>query len=115
MADENDGTYTYKYTPDNEGKMSIAVILYNRFSILGTYYNTTDLSGAVILSNYSSSINYAWGSSDIIPGESTDVSSSYEAYLKAPITGTVNFHLFVDNYGYLEIDGNLVFDHMLSS
>jgi len=115
MTDENDGTYTYKYTPDNEGKMSIAVILYNRYSVLGKYYNVASPpSGTAVVSNFSSSINYNWGASDITPGRSTYVSVIFEAYVKAPITGTVTFDFYVDNYGALSIDGTSLFSEMVN-
>lgn len=58
MTDNNDGTYSYSWTPDNEGKLSISAILFNRFTIKGQYYNTQDLSGSVIVSYLSQSFTH---------------------------------------------------------
>jgi cysteine-rich repeat protein len=115
MTDNNDGTYSYTWIPDNEGKLSISVVKMNRFSVLGTYYNTVDLSGTAVSSNYSTNINYNWGGFDVIPGQGDYVSAKYEAYLKSPYTGTVTLNLYVDNYGALWVDGIQKFNYMTAS
>lgn len=104
MTDNNDGTYSYTWTPDNEGKLSVSVVHYNRYSIKGTYYNTRDLTGSVAATNYSSTINYSWGNANVTT-IADYVSSEYEAYLKAPITGSLTLYLYVDNEGALWVDG----------
>ena len=104
MTDNNDGTYSYSWTPDNEGVLSISVIHFKRYSILGTYYNTVDLTGAVANTNFSSTIDYNWGGSNVTLTQGDYVSSEYEAYLKAPITGSVTLYIFVDNFGVLWVD-----------
>ena len=105
MTDNYDGTYTYQYTLTNEGKVSIAVILFNRFKILSEFYNGNPLSGSVVVTNYSSSLQYNWQSSDIIPGHSDYVSAYFQAYIKAPITGSITFTLTWDDGADLSIDG----------
>lgn len=105
MTDNNDGTYTYKWTPDNEGKLSIVVVKMNRYLVLGNYYNSQTITGTAVVTNYSSHINYNWGGYDVTPGRGDYVSSRYDTYLKAPYTGTIRFYLSMDNEAALRVDG----------
>ena len=115
MTDNEDGTYSYVWTPTNEGTMSIAAIRFNRFTVLGTYYNTIDLTGAIANTNYSTTVNYNWGAYNVTSTQGDMVSAKYEAYLKAPITGTVTLIIFTDNYAALWVDGIQKFNHMSAS
>jgi hypothetical protein len=112
MTDVEDGTYTYEWTPTNEGTMSIAAIRFNRFTVLGTYYNTIDLTGAVANTNYSTTISYNWGAYNVTSTKGDSVSAKYEAYLKAPVTGIVSLYIHTDNLAALWVDGVEKFDYM---
>lgn len=57
------------------------------------------------MTNYSSTINYNWGGYNVTPTQGDYVSSQYEFYMKAPISGSVTLYLSVDNEGALWVDG----------
>ena len=111
MTDNYDGTYTYSYTMTNDGVISVSIILFNRFKVLGQYYLGNPLSGSVVVSNYSSSLQYNWLTSDITSGHGDYVSAVFQAYIKAPITGTITFTLSADDGADLYIDGVLKINH----
>jgi hypothetical protein len=112
MTDNNDGTYTYILNHNNEGTLSISVILYNRFSVYGTWYNTDDLTGAVANTNISTSISYYWGNYNVTTTLGDYVSGKMEGYIKSPYSGSVELILYTDNLAALWIDGALGFYHM---
>jgi len=112
MTDNNDGTYTYSWTPDNEGKLSIVILYMNRFSILSTFYHTSDLTGAVDSTNYSSTIDYNWGTYNVTSTQADTVSAKFEGYVQAPVTGTITLYMYVEDHGALWVDGTQKFDHM---
>jgi hypothetical protein len=112
MTDNNDGTYTYILNHNNEGVLSISVILYNRFSVFGTWYNTDDLTGAVANTNISTSISYNWGAYNVTATLGDYVSGKMEGYLKSPYSGSVDLILYTDNLAALWIDGVLGFNFM---
>jgi len=105
MTDMNDGTYEYYWTPTNEGTVTIQLVHYRKYSILGTYYNTMDLTGAVMNANYSTHIMYDWGTGNVTANKGDQVSSKYEAFLKAPISGSVTLYIYYDNFAALWVDG----------
>jgi len=115
MTDNNDGTYTYTWTPDNEGKLSIVVVYMNRFKILSTFYHTNSLSGAVAATNYSSTINYSWSTYNVTATNSDNVSAKFEGYIRAPITGSVTLYMYTEDYASLSVDGTLKFNYFTTA
>lgn len=111
MSDNNDGTYSYSWTPDNEGKLSISIIHYKKYSILGTYFNTVDWTGTVANTNFSSTINYFWSGGLVTLTQYDFVSSEYVAFLKAPVNGQVVLYMYVDNIAVLWVDKVLKFNN----
>jgi cysteine-rich repeat protein len=112
MTDNNDGTYTYILNHNNEGVLSISVILYNRFSVFGTWYDTVNLSGTVANTNISTSISYNWGAYNVTATKDENASGKMEGYLKSPYSGSVDLILYTDNLAGLWVDGVEEFDFM---
>ena len=115
MTDNNDGTYSYSWTPDNEGTLSISVIRFNDYKILSTFYTTADLTGAVANTNYSSTISYDWESYNVTASNDDNVSAKFEAYLKAPVSGSVTLYMYTDSYAALWVDGTSEFNFMTTA
>ena len=114
MTDNNDGTYTYSWTPDNEGKLSIVVIYFARFSIQSTFYNTPDLTLGAASTNFSSTINYNWATFNVTTTQGDNVSAKFEGYVRAPISGTVTLNMYTEDYAALWVDGINQFNFMTS-
>ena len=77
MTDNYDGTYNYSYTMTNDGVISVSIILFNRFKALEQYYLGNPLSRSIVVSNYSSSLQYNWLTSDITSGHEDYVSAVF--------------------------------------
>ncbi len=75
------------------------------------YYNTTDLSGAVILHRDDSAIDFDWGSSSPHPAVSSDAfSASWEQTVSFHASGVYRFESTNDNGVRVVVDGNTVLD-----
>jgi len=52
MTDNGDGTYTYDYIAEGDGKVTIVVILMNQGMIYSQYWTSNGLSGTPALTTY---------------------------------------------------------------
>lgn len=116
MTDNNNGNYTYSYTVQNDGILSIGVRLLNRNYFYQKCYGTTDLSGATTYSSTASSNwDYSYGYGSICAGYSNYMSMTLETFLRAPITGSLSIRLQSDDGSTLRVGTvcSFLFDFIL--
>jgi hypothetical protein len=61
MTDHGNGTYSYSYSVNSEGKLTIAVILYYTESVKVDFYENVDLLGSPSDSFFVNNIHHIWG------------------------------------------------------
>ena len=53
MTDNGDGSYSYSYSIGKLGNITVSIILMTHIDVIGTYFNTTNLSGPIYTTNSS--------------------------------------------------------------
>jgi cysteine-rich repeat protein len=105
MTDNGDGTYSYSYTPNQSGEVTVLVYLEDAPGVYAEHFANTGWSGDPAAVQSFTNINTNWGSGDIYPGRPNSVSSYFYTKLKAPVTGTYSFSLGSDDGSDLILDG----------
>ena len=107
MTDNGDGTYSYSYSVQNDGAISIVIRMYTNSGISCTWYDNQSFSGSPALVNTISTINVVGP-----PTYSSSYGTSDSAFtailstkIKSPITGTLSFNIIEDNGWNLWFDG----------
>ncbi len=75
------------------------------------YFKSMDLSGAPALTQIEGTIDHAWGTAEVIPGASDNVSARWTANLEAPFTETWSLITTSDDGVRLWLDGRLVINN----
>lgn len=104
LTDISEGTYTFsvdekKCPGTGEG-------------LTGDYYNTRDLSGAIILTRTDTTVDFSWGNGTPDPSINTNVFSVHWSGQVLPcFTETYNFRTRSDDGVRLWVDGTLIIDN----
>jgi hypothetical protein len=105
MTDHGNGNYSYSYTVNNDGMLTIAVLLMQQNTILVEYYPNYSLSGSPTATFIIPSINHNWGSGSIFGLGFDNVSLKFISYFRAPVTGTYTFYLDSDDGSTMNLGG----------
>ena len=89
MTDHSNGTYTYDFTSELNGKITVMVYLLKQ-GVYNRYYDGTSWSGPVEKEEFLSTIDRNWGIGFFFGAILDRVTIRYFFYIKSPITGTVN-------------------------
>jgi hypothetical protein len=105
MTDNGDGTYSYIYTPQQSGEITVSVYLEDSVGVYAEHFSNSAWSGnpAAVKSFYNVDIN--WGTGDIYPGRADNVASYFYMKLRAPVTGSYTFTLDHDDGSDLIFNG----------
>jgi cysteine-rich repeat protein len=103
MTDNNDGTYTYDYTIQLDGEVSVLVSLENT-GVFAEYWDNYAYSGTPDVRNFSNTLNYNWGGGNVTPSNDDYVTGRFYTKLKAPATATYTIFAFYDDGIILKID-----------
>jgi cysteine-rich repeat protein len=106
MTDHGNGTYTFDFSINQSGEVSILVIDASSKGVSGEYYRTTNLSGSIAVSNTSSDLNLNWGL-DGLPGQNDNWSAKFTTYIRPPYSGTYSINVAQDNWVSFFWDGVL--------
>lgn len=109
MTDNSDGTYSYTYTVNNDGKVSVVVILFHTGAEV-EFYNNYALTGSPETTTTWSTISQTWTSSDNIFNSYQDsVGAKIYAMVKGPTSGSVTFYLDSNDGASLSFEGTQKF------
>jgi MSHA biogenesis protein MshQ len=111
MDDNNDGTYSYTFTLELDGVVSIMIQLMEQPGIYATYFSNINLSGSPSLTQYESNIDHPWNGGSIEGLGSQYISGRFKSVIKAPSNGTFTFHLYHDDGIRVYINNNLMFQN----
>lgn len=105
MTDNGDGTYSYTYTPQQSGEITVSVYLEDSVGVYAEHFSNSAWSGnpAAVRSFYNVNVN--WGTGDIYPGRGDNVASYFYTKLRAPVTGSYTFTLDHDDGSDLIFSG----------
>ena len=89
MTYNGDSTYSYNYTLNVTGKVSLLVILRNEGIVHGEYWSNSAFTGASSFSNTTTDIDFFWGPGvSIFSTHDTSVSAKYSSYIRPSVTDT---------------------------
>lgn len=98
MTYNGDSTYSYNYTLNTTGTVSVTVILRNPGRVWYEWYTNNLLTAPSFTTYETTHINNDWSTGTICCSRSTFVSAIIETYLRPNISGTYTFH-FAHNSG----------------
>jgi hypothetical protein len=105
MTDNGNGTYSYTYTPQQSGEITVLVYLEDSLGVYFEHFDNHNWSGDPASTITYNNIDINWGSGDIITGRSDFVSSYIYTKLRAPASTTYTFNLDSDDGSDLLLDG----------
>ena len=103
MTDNGDGTHTYSYQMQNDGILTISVILSNQGYIQTDYYSNEVFSGPPD-QFYVSIIDFDFDTNPVFGRDLDHLSVSFTAYFLPPVTGTYTFDMIMDSTADLIVD-----------
>jgi cysteine-rich repeat protein len=95
MNDNLDGTYSYNYSVDLDGNITVSVFLYAHGGIYYEYFDNSLWTGAPSTTGTDTTINEGW--TGAITTLSDTVTARYWLAIRAPTTDTVTIHVEVDD------------------
>ena len=104
MTDQGNGQYTYSFQVNNDGPISVSVTMLSQGFIKGIFYPSWTFTGTPT-TIYMNQLNHDWGSGNVYGSRSDEVTATFEAYIKAPYTGTYTLYFDNDDGADLYIDG----------
>jgi hypothetical protein len=96
MTDHGNGTYTYDFTIEQSGEISILMMSMTANGVNGDYYTNSNLVSGYVKTNISSSINFIWGG-DGLPGRSDNWGARFKTYVKPIYSGTYTINVNHDD------------------
>ena len=88
MVDNGNGSYSYTYSVQLDGAVTVLIQLKTTGNVFAEYYPNSSWSGSVSKANYTSTLDMDWGGGDIISGFSDNVSAYFVTWLKPQTTET---------------------------
>jgi hypothetical protein len=104
MTDNMDGTYSYTYTTQLDGNITLYVLLYTQFGAYAEFFNNLLYTGVVNVVRIYPQINQNWTSGLVTLNQSDDVSANYYLKVRAPVSDDFIFYLDPNHNGYLYFD-----------
>ena len=109
MYDNLDGTYTYSYSSNLDGTITVYVFLYTNGGIYAEYFDSSKWSGTPATKTTMSTLNSGWTSGTLITASrSSYVTIAYYARIKAPTSDTYTIYIEVDDTAKVFIDSTLI-------
>ena len=105
MVDNGDGTYSYSFSVDIDGFLTILIKLDNAPGIYVEYYDNFFWHPYPAQIGYVSSVNENWGTTNLFDVHSDWVTIKYYTTLLAPITGSYDIYLKHNDGSRLYFDG----------
>jgi hypothetical protein len=96
MTDHGNGTYTYDFTIEQSGEISILIMRMSLNGVNGDYYTNADLASGHVKTNITSNINFNWGA-DGLPGRPDHWVARFNTYLRPIHSGTYTFDVIHDD------------------
>jgi cysteine-rich repeat protein len=103
MVDHSNGTYTYSFTVEQSGEISIIVQGLGN-GVYAEYYRTINLSGNVALTRVLPNIYLTFGSNDI-PGQPDHWTAKFTTLIKPNYSGTFTIYILMDDGSSFYWDG----------
>jgi len=107
MADNLDGTYTYSYSTDSAGEITMYVLLYTQFGVFAEFFNNINYSGTVDISRVYPLMDHDFSNGLVTTTQIQDVSSNIYFKLRSPVSLNVTFIWVSNQYGYFYFNGDL--------
>ena len=114
MKDNGDGTYSFDYSVQLDGAITVLVAL-KQNGAYSTWYDNNLWSGSPSVYNVSSKIDFNWGTGLITPTSSDHVTSIFTFKIIAPTSDTYILSTYSDDDCSLYVDGVLMFNSWTSS
>ena len=107
MTDNLDGTYTYKYSTQWDGNITMYVLFYTQFGVYTEFFDNTAYTGTIAVTRVYSQINQDFITGLVTPTQADSVSANLFFRVKAPTSGTINFYIPTDDSALIYIDNVL--------
>jgi cysteine-rich repeat protein len=103
MTDHGNGTYTYDFTIEQSGEISILVMRMSLNGVNGDFYTNANLVSGYVKTNITSNINFNWGG-DGLPGRPDDWMARFNTYIRPIHSGTYSFTVNNDDGSYFRFN-----------
>ena len=105
MTDNLDGTYTYTYSTDLDGTISVSVLLYTEYGVYAEYFNNIVYTGTV--ANYAtpSQMSLNFGAGLVTSTQGDNVSANFYFKLQPLKSDTYTLYLLKDDYAIVYVEG----------
>lgn len=77
MTDNLDGTYTYKYSTQWDGNITMYVLFYTQFGVYTEFFDNTAYTGTIAATRVYSQINQDFITGLVTPTQTDTVSANY--------------------------------------
>ena len=107
MTDNGDGTYSYSYSVQINGAITILIKLATSHGLKSIFYSTTNWSGTPQLTTILPFLNFVLAPSLNYPSLSTTdwISAYFYSTIYSPAKETYTFYAYIDDSGQVIIDG----------
>ena len=108
MTDKGDGTYTYNFSVQLDGEITIIVRLVNTGVVNWKWYSNTNASGSPVKTNTTSNINFNTDgrAGNFIPGQGENFSAILYGSIAPIASGVYTFTLNSDDGAQMIFNGN---------
>ena len=114
MTDNGDGTYSYNFSVQLDGAVTVLVKLLNSGGINCIWYGTTDFTGTPVLTNTTAQLDYQGDGTvtNMIPGKGQYFSAVISGKIKAPTTDTYTIYFINDDGSKITWEGVVKSNHL---
>lgn len=99
-----DGTYSYTYSTQLDGNITLFVLLYTQFGVFAEFFNNVLYTGTVDIARVYTDINQDWSNGLVTTTLGDNVSANYYTKIRAPVSDSFTFYLNPNHYGYIYFD-----------